>query len=190
MPGLFIEPVKQMQVGDVSDLIHSPGGFHIIKLVEKRGDERHIMRQTRVRHILLKPDLMNSEGENLARIRQLEIRLRAGEDFANLARANSQDTLSAARGGDLGWISPGETVPAFEEAVNSLSPGEISAPVKTRYGWHLVQVQEYREHDNTEEFERNKAHNLIRARKYDEELFLWLRRLRDEAYVEYRIEGT
>lgn len=190
MPGLFIEPVKQMQVGDVSDLIRSPGGFHIIKLVEKRGDERHIMRQTRVRHILLKPDLMNSEEENLARIRQLEIRLRAGEDFANLARANSQDTLSAARGGDLGWISPGETVPAFEEAVNSLSPGEISAPVKTEYGWHLIQVQEYREHDNTEEFERNKARNLIRARKYDEELFLWLRRLRDEAYVEYRIEGT
>jgi peptidyl-prolyl cis-trans isomerase SurA len=190
MPELFIEPVKQMQVGDVSDLIHNAGGFHIIKLVDKRGDERHIMRQTRVRHILLKPDLVHSEEENLTRIQQLEIRLRAGEDFANLARANSQDTLSAARGGDLGWISPGETVPSFEEAVDSLSPGEISAPVKTQYGWHLIQVQEYREHDNTEEFERNKARNLLRARKYDEELFLWLRRLRDEAYVEYRIEGT
>ncbi|NNJ94346.1 MAG: molecular chaperone SurA [Halobacteria archaeon] len=190
MPGLFVEPVKQMEVGDISDLIRSPGGFHIIKLVEKRGDERHIMRQTRVRHILLKPDLVQSDEENLARIRQLEIRLRAGEDFANLARANSQDTLSASRDGDLGWLSSGDTVPLFEEAMDALSPGEISAPVKTRFGWHLIQVQEYRDHDNTEEFERNKARNLIRSRKYDEELFLWLRRLRDEAYVEYRIEGT
>ncbi|MGB5259807.1 MAG: peptidylprolyl isomerase [Gammaproteobacteria bacterium] len=190
MPDLFVEPVKQMEVGDISDLIHSPGGFHIIILVEKRGDERHIMRQTKVRHILLKPDLVNSEEENLVRIRQLELRLRAGEDFANLARANSQDTVSAARGGDLGWISPGETVPEFEEVVISLSPGELSAPVKTRYGWHLIEVMEYREHDNTEEFERNKVRNLIRSRKYDEELLLWLRRLRDEAYVEYRIEGS
>jgi peptidyl-prolyl cis-trans isomerase SurA len=190
MPDLFVEPVKQMKVGDMSDLIRSPGGIHIIKLVEKRGDERHIMRQTRIRHILLKPDLVHSDEENLARIRQLEIRLRAGEDFATLARANSQDTLSAAKGGDLGWMSAGETVPAFEEAVNGLSPGELSAPVKTRFGWHLIEVQEYRDHDNTEEFERNKARNLIRSRKYDEELLLWLRRLRDEAYIEYRIDDA
>lgn len=190
MPGLFVEPVKQMEVGDISDLIRSPGGFHIIKLVEKRGDERHIMRQTMVRHILLKPDLLHTEEENLVRIQQLEIRLRAGEDFATLARANSQDTLSAARGGDLGWVSPGETVPAFEFAYNNLSVGEISAPVKTQFGWHLIEVTEYRDHDSTEEFERHKARNLIRSRKYDEELFLWLRRLRDEAYIEYRTEGT
>ena len=190
MPGLFVEPVKQMEVGDISNLIRSPGGFHIIKLLEKRGDERHIMRQTKVRHILLKPDLVNTEEENLVRIRQLEFRLRAGADFATLARANSQDTLSAARGGELGWISPGETVPAFEDAFNRLSVGEISAPVKTEFGWHLIQVTEHRDHDSTEQFERNKARNLIRSRKYDEELFLWLRRLRDEAYIEYRIEGT
>jgi len=190
MPSLFVEPVKLMQAGQVSDLIRSSGGFHIVKLLEKRGDERHIMRQTLARHILLKPDVVNTDEDNLVRIQQLEIRLRGGEDFATLARANSQDTGSAAKGGDLGWLSPGDTVPDFETAMNALAPGEISAPVKTQFGWHLIQVQKFREHDSTEEFERNKARNLIRSRKYDEELFLWLRRLRDEAYVEYRLEDA
>ena len=190
MPSLFVEPVKTLQVGDVSDVIHSPSGFHIIKLVEKRGDERHIMRQTRARHILLKPDVVHTDEENLLRLQQLEIRLRAGEDFATLALANSQDSVSAAKGGDLGWLSPGDTVPDFEEAMNALGPGEISPPVKTRFGWHLIQVEGYRDHDSTEVFERNKARNLLRSRKYDEELFLWLRRLRDEAYVEYRLDDA
>ncbi|MGD2112063.1 MAG: peptidylprolyl isomerase [Gammaproteobacteria bacterium] len=190
MPELFVEPLEGMQTGDISDLIRSPGGFHIIKLVEKRGDERHIMRQTHVRHILLKEDELHSDEENRNRIRQLEMRLRAGEDFAILARSNSQDTLSAARGGDLGWIGPGDTLPAFEKAMNQLAPGEISAPVQTRFGWHLIQVMEYRDHDDTEEFERNRVQNLIRSRKYDEELLLWLRRLRDEAYVEFRVDES
>ncbi len=122
------------------------------------------------------------------RIEQLEIRLRGGEDFATLALANSHDTLSAARGGDLGWMNQGDTVPEFEEAMNNLAPGEISAPVKSEFGWHLIQVQERRTHDSTEEYERSKVRNLIRARKYEEELALWLRRLRDESYVEYRID--
>ncbi len=188
MPELFIEPLKSLQVGDISGLIRSPGGFHIIKLMDKHGDERHIMRQTRVRHILLRADELHTDEENRARIEQLEIRLRGGEDFASLARSNSQDTLSAAKGGDLGWLGPGETVPAFEAAMDKLSPGELSEPVKSRFGWHLIKVDEYRELDNTEKFERNRVRNLIRSRKYDEELFLWLRRLRDEAYVEYRVD--
>ncbi len=190
MPELFIEPLKTLQTGDVSDLIRSPGGFHIIKLLEKRGDERHIMRQTRARHILLKTDDLHSDADNRIRIEQLEMRLRAGEDFETLARSNSQDTLSAAKGGDLGWLSPGDTLPDFENAMNQLAPGEISKPVQTRFGWHLIQVQEYRDHDDTEEFERNRIKNLIHSRKYDEELLLWLRRLRDEAYVEFRVDES
>lgn len=190
MPELFVEPLKAMKTGDISDLIRSSGGFHIIKLVEKRGDERHIMRQTHARHILLKEDDLHSDADNQVRIRQLEMRLRAGEDFATLARSNSQDTLSAARGGDLGWLSPGDTLPDFENAMDKLAPGEISEPVATRYGWHLIQVLEHREHDDTEEFERNRVKNLLRSRKYDEELLLWLRRLRDEAYVEFRVEES
>jgi peptidyl-prolyl cis-trans isomerase SurA len=190
MPELFLDPLKGMQTGDVSDLIRSAGGFHIIKLVEKRGDERHIMRQTHARHILLKEDDLHTDAENRTRIKQLEMRLRSGEDFATLARSNSQDTISAAKGGDLGWLSPGDTVPDFENAMSKLAPGDISEPVKTRFGWHLIQVMEYRDHDNTEEFERNRVKNLIRSRKYDEELLLWLRRLRDEAYVEFRVDQS
>jgi len=190
MPSLFVEPLQTLQVGDVSDLIRSNGGFHIIKLLEKRGDERHIMKQTHARHILLKEDELHTDAENRARIEQLASRLQDGEDFAELARSHSQDPISAARGGDLGWLAPGDTLPAFEKAMDALTPGEISAPVKTRYGWHLIQVLGYREQDNTDEFERNRVRNLIRSRKYDEELLLWLRRLRDEAYVEYRLDTT
>jgi len=190
IPSLFVDTVKTMQVGDVSDLMRSSGGYHIIKLVDKRGDERHIVQQTKVRHILLKPDEVNTDEEIRVRIEQLEIRLRGGEDFATLARANSQDTLSAANGGDLGWVNEGDTVPEFEEAMNRLEPGELSGPVRSQFGWHLIQVQERRAHDSTEEYERNKVRNLIRSRKYTEELFLWLRRLRDESYVEYRTEAS
>jgi len=190
IPNLFLESVETMQVNDVSDLIRSSGGFHIIKLLEKRGDERHMVEQTKARHILLKPDSVNTDEEILVRMQQLEIRLRGGEDFATLARANSQDTLSAAKGGDLGWLNKGDTVPAFEEVLEKLAPGEISKPVKTQFGWHMVQVQERRTHDSTEDYERSKIRNLIRTRKYDEELFLWLRRLRDESYIEYRIEES
>jgi peptidyl-prolyl cis-trans isomerase SurA len=188
LPSMFLDTAKTMQVDDVSDLIRSSGSFHIIKLLGKRGDERHFVEQTNARHILLKPDEVNTEEEMKVRIQQLEMRLRGGEDFATLALANSQDTLSAAKGGDLGWMNQGDTVPGFEEAMNNLAPGEISEPVKSEFGWHLIQVQERRTHDSTEEYERSKVRNLIRARKYEEELVLWLRRLRDESYVEYRID--
>lgn len=188
IPSLFLDSVNTMQVNDVSDLIRSSGGFHIIKLLEKRGDERHLVEQTMARHILIKPDTVNTDEEVLIRMQQLEIRLRGGEDFATLARSNSQDTLSAAKGGSLGWLNKGDTVPEFEDALQELEPGEISKPVKTQFGWHLVQVQERRTHDSTLDYERSKVKNLIRSRKYDEELFLWLRRLRDESYVEYRID--
>jgi peptidyl-prolyl cis-trans isomerase SurA len=190
IPSLFVDTVKNMQVGDVSDIIRSSGGYHIIKLVEKRGDERHIVQQTKVRHILLKPDEVNTDAEVRTRIEQLEIRLRGGEDFATLALTNSQDTLSAANKGELGWVNQGDTVPEFEDAMNRLAPGEISAPVKSQFGWHIIQVLERRDHDSTEEYERSKVRNLIRSRKYTEELFLWLRRLRDESYVEYRTEPS
>ena len=190
IPSLFVETVETMQVGDVSEIIRSSGGYHIIKMVEKRGEERHLVQQTKARHILLKPDEVNTDEEIRVRIEQLEIRLRGGEDFATLARANSQDTLSAANGGDLGWLNQGDTVPGFEDAMDRLAPGEISRPVKSQFGWHIIQVQERRTHDSTEEYERSKVRNLIKTRKYTEELFLWMRRLRDESYVEYRIDDA
>jgi peptidyl-prolyl cis-trans isomerase SurA len=188
MPSLFLEPVKKMQVGEVSDLISSPGGYHIIKLLEKRGEERHIVEQTKARHILLKPDEINTDEQVRARIEQLKIRLENGEDFAALARANSQDPLSAARGGDLGWLSQGDTVPEFEDQMNRLQPGELSQPFKTQFGWHIVQPLERREHDSTEEVLRNTARQAIQKQKSEEAIDLWLRRLRDEAYVEVHLD--
>ncbi|MGB5439198.1 MAG: peptidylprolyl isomerase [Gammaproteobacteria bacterium] len=190
IPSLFNDILKDIQVGEVSDLIQSPSGFHIIKLVEKSGEERHLVNQTRVRHILIKTDAVNMDDEVRMRLEQLELRLRDGEDFTTLARSNSQDTLSAARGGELGWVSQGETVPRFEAAMNKLAIGEISNPVQTQFGWHLIQVEGRREHDSTDEYERARAKLLIQTRKYDEELILWLRRLRDESYVEYRLEES
>jgi len=180
--------VKKMQVGDISDLIRSPSGYHIVTLLGKRGDERHIVAQTKARHILLKTDEVNSDEVVRQRIEQLRIRIENGEDFEALARAHSQDPLSAARGGDLGWLSQGDTVPEFEDMMNRLEPGELSKPFKSQFGWHLLQVTERRNHDSTEEYERSRVRQLIRKRKYDEELFLWLRRLRDESYVDYRID--
>ena len=188
LPSMFLDAVKSMQVGDISNLIRSSGSFHIIKLLGKRGDERHFVDQTKARHILIKTDEVNTDEDVQTRIKQLELRLRSGEDFATLALANSQDTLSAAKGGDLGWVNQGDTVPEFEETMNGLAPGEISKPVKSEFGWHLIQVQERRTHDSTEEYERTKVRDLIRSKKYEEELFLWLRRLRDESYVEYRLD--
>ncbi|MGD2138106.1 MAG: peptidylprolyl isomerase [Gammaproteobacteria bacterium] len=187
IPSLFVDVVKDMSTGDISNLIRSSSGFHIIKLLDKRGEERHMVKQTRARHILLKTDELNSDEAVRLRLEQLEIRLRSGEDFATLALTNSQDTLSAAKGGDLGWLSQGDTVPEFQDAMDKLAPGEISSPVKTQFGWHIIQVTDRREHDSTVEYERARAKQLIQQRKYDEELFLWLRRLRDESYVEYRL---
>lgn len=188
LPSLFVDPVKEMHPGDIHDPIRSPSGFHIIKLIAQRGDERHIVKQTHVRHILLKTDAVHTNEAVKARMDQLEIRLRGGEDFATLAKSNSQDTLSAAKGGDLGWVNPGDLVPKFEEVMNSTPTGQISQPFKTEFGWHILQVLGRREHDSTEEFKRSRARQLLRRRKGDEELFLWLRRLRDEAYVEYRLD--
>jgi peptidyl-prolyl cis-trans isomerase SurA len=172
MPTLFIEPLKSLQPGGVSELIRSPSGFHIIKLVEQRGGERYVVRQTRVRHILLKPDALHSDEETSIRLQQLEQRIRGGEDFAALAKANSQDTLSAAKGGDLGW-----------------QPGELSQAFESQFGWHILEVMERRDYDSTEEYKRSRARQLIRSRKSDEQLLLWLRRLRDEAYVEHRLDS-
>jgi peptidyl-prolyl cis-trans isomerase SurA len=189
MPTLFVDPLKSLRPGDISELIRSPSGFHIIKLIEQRGDERYVVKQTRVRHILLKPDALHSDEETRIRLQQLELRIRGGEDFATLAKANSQDTLSAAKSGDLGWVNPGDLVPEFEETMNRLQPGELSQPFRSQFGWHILEVMERRDYDSTEEYKRSRARQLIRSRKSDEQLLLWLRRLRDEAYVEYRLDS-
>ncbi len=189
IPSLFTDVVPKMQPGQVSDLIRSPSGFHIIKLLEARGSDQHVVTQTQVRHILLRTNDLHSERDVRLRLEQLKQRVEGGEDFADLARSHSDDNGSAARGGSLGWVSPGDLAPEFEEAMNKLKIGEVSEPIRTPFGWHLIQVQQRRQHDDTDDFRRAKARELIRKRKTEEELDVWLRKLRDEAYVEYRTES-
>jgi peptidyl-prolyl cis-trans isomerase SurA len=188
LPSFFSDVVGQLQKGQISDPIRSPSGFHLIEIVDIRGDERHIIEQTKVRHILLKPDALTTEEEVRIRAQQLHDRIVQGEDFATLARANSQDPGSGSSGGDLGWVTPGQMVPEFEKAMDSLKVGEVSQPEKSRFGWHIIQVLDRREQDNTDDYQRTRARESIRQRKTDEELEIWLRRLRDESYVEYHVD--
>ncbi|GIX29449.1 MAG: chaperone SurA [Burkholderiales bacterium] len=189
LPELFAEAVVKLNPGEVSDILRSPNGFHILRLEDRRGPGAPAqVTQTRVRHILVRPGETLSEDEARNRLLQLRERIVNGADFAELARLHSEDP-SASQGGDLGWVSPGDTVPAFERTMESLQPGEVSEPVKTPLGWHLIQVLERRTGDMTKERERVLARQSIKARKADEAYEEWLRQLRDQAYVEVRLEG-
>jgi peptidyl-prolyl cis-trans isomerase SurA len=189
VPTLFADFVAGMQKGDVSELIRSPGGFHIIKLDDVRDSQKVVVTQTHSRHILIRTDELVKTEDARQRLEQLRLRIGGGDDFAELAKGHSHDTVSAAEGGDLGWTSPGDLDPDFEQVMNSLNPGEISQPFQTQYGWHIVQVLERREHDSTEDVKRARAREAIRARKLDEARDSWLREMRDEAYVEYRLDS-
>lgn len=188
IPSLFIPALGEMKVGDISPLLQDSNGFHIIKLADKRGTEQFLVTQTRARHILIKTNELVSDFDAQEKLMRLadEI-LKADADFAQLARSYSEDTISASEGGEIGWKNPGDFPPEFEEVLNELAIDELSQPFKTRFGWHLLQVQERRERDNTEAAQRNKATQQIRNRKVEESLQIWLRQLRDEAYVEYRL---
>lgn len=188
LPTLFSDVVMGMSKGQVSDLIRSPSGFHIIKLNDKKDGEKHVVRQVHARHILIRTSAVVSDAEAKSQLDELRRRILNGEDFATLAQAHSQDPGSAAQGGDLGWAGPGTYVPAFEKAIAQLAEGEISEPFESRFGWHIVQLLGTRSHDSTDEYRRTKAQEALRARKTEEEAENWLRRLRDEAYVEYRLD--
>ncbi len=188
LPTLFADWVLSHAPGDISDPIRSPSGFHIIKLLERRSDQpQHLVTQTHARHILVRTGPARSDQRARQRIETLRSRLQAGEDFAELARANSDDPGTAAAGGDLGWVNPGTMVPPFEKAMDALQPGQLSAPVKTRFGWHLIEVLERRQQDRTKEVQRNQASETIRQRKLDPAMQAWLRKLRDEAFVDVRL---
>ena len=188
MPNLFLEALNSMKIGDVSEPIRSPNGFHILKLTNKRGGSSPlVVQQTHARHILIKTTEIMSEKEAKNKMDQIKDRLDNGEKFEVLARQYSEDG-SASNGGDLNWVNPGDTVPQFEKAMNELKVNEISAPVRTQFGWHIIQVLERRGQDMTKEAARLKARQEIKARKSDESYQDWIRELRDRAYVEYRLE--
>ena len=189
LPSLYADAARNMKLGDISEILRSPAGYHIIKLLERRGGARvpQSLRQSMARHILIKVNELVPEAEALRKVQSLKERLDNGADFAELARLNSNDT-SAAKGGDLGWLYQGDTVPEFEAMMDALKIKEISSPVKTQFGYHLIQVLERRVEDVSLERKRLVARQVLRERKADEEYQEWLRQIRDRAYVEYRFE--
>ncbi len=186
IPTIFVDRVLTMEVGESAGPIRSPSGYHLIQLADVRGGEKHIVKQTRARHILIRPDELVTAQMAQTRLEQLRARIQQGDDFADLAKANSQDSTSAINGGELPWAGPGTFAPQFEEAMGDLEPGDISPPFQTQFGWHIVQVLERREHDDTDSYRRARARDQIFKRKVEEETQQWLRRLRDEAFVEIR----
>ncbi|WP_349496699.1 peptidylprolyl isomerase [Sideroxydans sp. CL21] len=189
MPPMFADALAKMKPGDVSDVLRSPSGFHIIKLLDRRNkDAAVVVTQTHARHILIKTSELVSENEAKSRLQEIKQRIDKGADFAEEARLHSDDG-SASQGGDLGWLSPGETVPEFESAMDALKVGQISGLVQTGFGWHLIQVLERRNTDVSVEQKRLRARNAIRTFKSDEAYQDWLRQLRDRAFVEYHNES-
>jgi peptidyl-prolyl cis-trans isomerase SurA len=188
LPTIFARYVARMEVGEISEVIRSPSGFHIIRLTERLGEERKLVHQTHARHILIKSSAEVDNDKARRKLNNINRRIENGESFAELAKANSDDTNSAIEGGDLGWVSPGTLVPEFEKAMDSLEIGQRSEPFRSAYGWHIVEVLERREYDSTQEVMRSQARQIIRQRKTEEETELWLRRLRDQSYVEYRLD--
>lgn len=191
LPGLFADAIVALEVGGLSPIIRSPAGLHVLKLVDRRGGSDALdrpVRQTRARHILMVPDNEMSEDEVIRRVADLRERLVSGEaEFGALARQFSVDG-TAARGGELGWIYEGDTVPAFERAMNALAPGELSQPVRSPFGIHLIQVLERREDSASPERRRQIARQAVRRQRADEAYMEWLAELRDRTYVEYRFE--
>ncbi len=186
LPSIFADQVVRMSAGELAGPIRSPSGFHLIKLVETRGGAQHVILQTQARHLLLSPNALRDESATREKINQLHQRALAGESLAELARQYSDDRASRQSGGSLGWVSPGQMVPSFEAAMQSLQPGEISEPIQTQFGWHLIEVEGYREADMTDRLRRQQVQQLLAERRFEEEVQNWLREIRDSTWVEIR----
>ncbi len=188
LPTVFAEQVRSMKPGEVSGVLRSPAGFHIVKLEDTRSrNQPTVVEQTHARHILIKVNEITSESEAKIKIDRIKDRIDTGASFEDQARLNSEDA-SASKGGDLGWISPGDTVPDFEQAMAKLKIGQVSAPVRTPFGWHLIEVLERRTQDITAERQREQARNAMRQRKSEEAFQEWVRQIRDRAYVEFKAD--
>jgi peptidyl-prolyl cis-trans isomerase SurA len=188
LPSFVAEIIPKLEAGAVTEPIRTPSGFHIFKVVEIRGaQQQQLVSQVHARHILLKTNAVEDDDTIKQKLTQIRSRVLGGEDFATVASVTSQDPGSAANGGDLGWVGPGTFVPEFEMQLDQLAENEISQPFKTSFGWHLVQLLGRRTYDATGDITRNRCVAQLREARADEETELWLRRLRDEAFVEYRM---
>ncbi len=184
LPQIFVNAVKELSTGEVSKPVKSASGFHILKLVNRSSDQVMI-KQTHARHILIRTSSEVSDDQARTLLLEIKKKLNNGKRFPELASEYSEDPGSKIKGGDLGWAGPGDFVDAFENVANNLPIGQVSEPFKTPFGWHILEVLEYRDHDQTKSNKENQARSAIQKRKMDEEIRLWLRRIRDEAYVEF-----
>ena len=185
LPSLFSEVAPGLAAGETADPIRSDSGYHLVYMAETRGGEQ-VVAQTEARHILIKPSEIMTDEQARELVVELRARAESGEDFGELAREYSEDIGSAAEGGELGWTSPGQMVPEFDKAMAATEVGQISEPVKTQFGWHIIQVEGRRQQDMTSEAIRAQAMNYLHDRKYQEELDAWLRQIRDEAFVDIK----
>jgi peptidyl-prolyl cis-trans isomerase SurA len=187
LPTFLTDIITRLKPGEVAEPLRTPTGFHIIRLNEVRGgSDKAVEDQIHVRHILLKTNALADDATVRGKLEAIRDRVLKGEDFAVIAQTVSEDPGSATEGGDLGWAGPGTFAPEFEQAVAGLKDNDISEPFHTQFGWHIVQMLGHRRYDNTDELKRRQAIEAIRASKADEETELWLRQMRDEAFVEYK----
>ncbi len=190
LPEIFLQQLEGMQSGEISKIGQSAAGYHIFKILDLREIENTMVDQVRTRHILVRTNALMTDEEADRKLRDLKRRIESGDDFEELARANSEDTGSAVNGGNMDWTVSSNFVPKFQEVVDNLKPNTISEPFKSRFGWHIVEVLETRKHDNSQEAMRAEARAQIRQRKIEEETELWLRQLRDESYIENRLHTS
>ena len=190
LPEIFSQQIDGMQAGDISKIGQSAAGYHIFKVLDRRAIENTMVNQVKARHILIRTNALVNDKEAERKLKDLRTRIVNGDDFEELARANSEDTGSAVNGGNMDWSVSSNFVPKFKEVVDELKPRTISEPFKSRFGWHIVEVLDKREHDNSQEAMRSEAREQIRQRKFEEETELWLRQLRDESYIENRLHTS
>lgn len=187
LPSLVTNIVPELPVNQPSDVLQSGSGFHIVQVLDRRGGEtRNMVEQARVRHILVRPTEVVSDAKAEERINNIYLQLQNGASFGELAREYSDDPGSGSAGGDLGWVSPGQMVPAFEEAMMNAPVGQYTRPFRSRFGWHILEVQERRNQDISEQVRGSEARQALYRRKYETELQNWLQEIRDEAYVEIK----
>lgn len=187
LPPPFDQLINGLKEGDFTRPVSTPGGLIILKVLDKRGGATHLQDEISVRHILLKPSQVRSEEATKTLADKLYQRVMAGEDFASLAKKFSDDPASAIHGGSLNWVDPNALVPEFRKVMSETAVGDISQPFKTQYGWHILQVQGRRATDNSADYRKQQAMNVLYSRKYEQELQVWLQQLRDEAYVEIKL---
>jgi peptidyl-prolyl cis-trans isomerase SurA len=187
LPSLVAPVVPDLPVGEPSPVLENPSGFHLVMVIDKRGGEqKKVIEQRKVRHILIRPSEAVTDSQAETKIRGIYQQLKDGADFAELARTYSDDPVSGSDGGNLGWVSQGQMVPAFEQAMMEANVGEIKGPFRSQFGWHILQVQDVRNKDVSDDVKKSNARQAIYRRKFEVELQNWLREIRDEAFVEFK----